>query len=131
MESAVSLIGLLAWLQAKHFAADYVLQPAWILRGKGDFRHPGGYAHAAVHALGTVPGLLLFGLNGLPVAVLALSEFTGHFLIDHVKAIHSRNHPAAVTTRAFWAAHGLDQLLHHLTYTLLLLAVMGYPWHSK
>lgn len=130
MENALSLIGLLAWLQVKHFAADYVLQPAWILRGKGDFRHPGGYAHAAIHAAGTIPGILLFGLDSLPVALLALCEFAGHFLIDHVKAIHTRNHPAVVTTRAFWVAHGLDQLLHHLTYTLLLLAVVEHPWQA-
>jgi len=124
MESAVSLIGLLAWLQAKHFIADYVLQPAWILRGKGDLRHPGGYAHAAVHALGTVPGLWLCGLDVVMVSVLALAEFLIHYMIDHLKAVHSHAHPTAMTTRAYWAAHGADQLLHHLTYTGILAVVM-------
>ena len=126
MESALFLIGLLAWLQVKHFVADYLLQPGWILEAKGDFRRAGGYAHAAIHVAGTIPGLLLFGLGGTTVAVLALSEFVIHFLIDHLKAIYSRNHPATVTTRAYWATHGFDQLLHHLTYTAILLAAVTY-----
>jgi hypothetical protein len=124
MESAVPLVGLLVWLQAKHFAADYLLQPGWVLRGKGDFRHPGGYAHAAIHAMGTIPGLWLCGLDAVTVAVLALAEFLIHYLIDHLKAVHSHLHPAGMTTRAYWAAHGADQLLHHLTYTGILVAVM-------
>jgi hypothetical protein len=120
MDSAVSLIGLLAWLQTKHFAADYLLQPGWVLRGKGDLHHPGGYAHAAIHAAGTVPGLWLCGLDAMTVMVLALAEFLIHYLIDHLKALHAHRHPAAVTTRGYWAAHGADQLLHHLTYTGIL-----------
>lgn len=124
MDSAVSVIGLLAWLQAKHFAADYLLQPGWVLHGKGDLRHPGGYAHAAIHAVGTIPGLWLYGLDAALVVVLALTEFVVHYLIDHVKAVHSHTHPTAMTTRAYWAAHGADQLLHHLTYTGILVVVM-------
>ena len=126
MESVLSLIGLLAWLQIKHFVADYLLQPGWILEAKGDFRRAGGYVHAAVHVAGTIPGLLLFGLGGTTVAVLALGEFVVHFLIDHLKAVYSHSHPAAVTTRAYWAAHGFDQLLHQLTYTSILLVAVAY-----
>lgn len=120
MECAFSLISLLAWLQAKHFAADYLLQPGWVLRGKGDLHHPGGYAHAAIHAAGTIPGLLLFGLDAKTVTLLAVAEFLIHYLIDHVKAVHSHLYPVAMTTRAYWASHGADQLLHHLTYTGIL-----------
>ena len=36
-------------LELKHYIADYFLQPGWMLGGKGDFRQPGGYAHAGVH----------------------------------------------------------------------------------
>lgn len=124
MESAVSLVVLLAWLQAKHFAADYLLQPDWVLRGKGDLRHPGGYAHAAIHAVGTIPGLWLCGVDAMTVALVALAEFLIHYLIDHLKAVHSNAHPTEMTTRTYWAAHGADQLLHHLTYTGILVVVM-------
>jgi hypothetical protein len=123
MQSAFSLLGLLAWLQFKHFLADYLLQPSWILHGKGSLWHPGGYAHAALHALGSLPALALFGLDGMWLSALILGEFGVHFAIDHAKAVHARARPAAVTTRAYWAAHGVDQLLHHLTYTFMLVLV--------
>src|SRR6478736_1798714 len=48
-------------LELKHYIADYFLQPGWMLAGKGDFRQPGGYAHAAVHAGLTALVLLLAG----------------------------------------------------------------------
>lgn len=123
MQGAYSLIGLLAWLQFKHFVADYLLQPAWILRGKGDLLHPGGYAHAGLHALGSLPALMLFDLNGVWLAMLMAGEFSLHFVIDHFKAIHAHKRPAAMTTRAYWAAHGADQFLHHLTYVGMLALV--------
>jgi len=123
VQGAYPLIGLLAWLQFKHFVADYLLQPAWILRGKGRLLHPGGYAHAGLHALGSMPALALLDLDGAWIAALTAGEFSVHFAIDHFKAIHAHNRGAAMTTRAFWAAHGADQFLHHLTYVGMLALV--------
>ena len=123
MQDAYPLIALLAWLQLKHFVADYLLQPDWIIRGKGDLHHPGGYIHAAIHAMGTMPGLILFGVDAAGVAALAAGEFALHFVIDHVKARHSRARPMAMNSRAFWAAHGADQFLHHMTYCGILFLV--------
>jgi hypothetical protein len=123
MQNAYPLIGLLAWLQFKHFIADYLLQPDWILRGKGNLRHPGGYVHAALHATGSLPALALLGLSVPGIASIVAAEFVVHLAIDHVKAIHSHRTAAAITTRAYWAAHGADQLLHHLTYTGILVLV--------
>lgn len=124
MENVFPLIGLLIWLQVKHFVADYLLQPRWMLEGKGHLRNPGGYAHAAIHAVGTLPALVFLGLDTNVILGLGVSEFAIHYAIDHVKAIHSRQHPAAMMTRAFWAAHGADQLLHHLTYAGILAAAV-------
>lgn len=120
MQGLYPLIGLLAWFQAKHFVADYLLQPAWILHGKGDLHHPGGYVHAAIHAVGSAPGLVLFGMDGAALATLVLGEFGTHYMIDHLKASHAQSRPAAPNSRAFWAAHGADQLLHAFTYTGML-----------
>src|SRR5262245_25372836 len=53
-------------LEVKHYIADYFLQPAWMLVGKGDLRHPGGYAHAAVHAALSAIVLLIAG-TPLPI----------------------------------------------------------------
>jgi len=46
----VVFFGLMLGLEIKHCVADYFMQPGWILAGKGNFRLPGGYAHAGIHA---------------------------------------------------------------------------------
>ncbi len=124
MAASWFLIAMLAWLQLKHFAADYVLQPAWMIAGKGDLRKPGGYVHAAIHALATLPILWLSALDLIALAALFTGEFLVHFLIDHLKAVHSRHHPHSTHTRSFWVLHGADQLAHHLTYSAILAVVI-------
>src|SRR5215207_3419881 len=58
---AVVFFGLLIGLELKHFVADYLMQPGWMLSGKGNIFHPGGYAHAAIHAALSLVVLLLVG----------------------------------------------------------------------
>lgn len=122
---AMTTVAMLACLQLKHFVADYVLQPTWILCGKGDFRKIGGYVHAGGHALGSVPALMLAGAGVARVAILVLAEFVVHYLIDYGKALLSRHSRADATTRAYWAMHGADQLMHQLTYAGLILAALA------
>ncbi|WP_151613073.1 DUF3307 domain-containing protein [Sinorhizobium alkalisoli] len=125
MEMAITTVAMLACLQLKHFLADYVLQPLWILRGKGDFRRIGGYVHAGGHAVGTVPALMFAGTGPTRIALLVLAEFVLHYLIDYGKALLSRRCRADATTRAYWAMHGADQLMHQLTYAALILAALA------
>lgn len=124
MNMAVFIVGMLVWLQIKHFVADYLLQPPWILHGKGDLRKPGGYAHAGIHVCGSLPVLLAGGLSLGWILVLAAGEFVVHYLIDYFKVLHSRTRPYPTNTLAFWALHGADQLMHHLTYSAMLLVVL-------
>lgn len=125
MEMAMTTAAMLACMQLKHFVADYVLQPAWILRGKGNFRLIGGYVHAGGHAVGTVPALMLAGAGLARVAALVLAEFVVHYLIDYGKALLSRRCDGDATTRVYWAMHGADQLMHQLTYAALILAALA------
>lgn len=118
------LIGLLVWLQVKHFVADYLLQTPWIIAGKGYFDRPGGYVHAAVHIIGTAPALLYLGLGGGLIALLLSAEFVIHFAVDHFKAQQGRARPQSPNSARFWAMHGADQLAHHLTYSAILFVVM-------
>lgn len=122
---AITTVAMLACLQFKHFVVDYVLQPAWILRGKGNFRMIGGYVHAGGHALGTAPALMLAEADLMRVAILVLAEFIAHYLIDYGKALLTRHDRADATTRAYWAMHGADQLMHQLTYAALILAALA------
>jgi len=125
MNMAVFLIGMLAWLQIKHFVADYLLQPGWVLGAKGHFDKPGGYVHAAIHVCGSLPVLIMGGLSTGWVLGLAAAEFIIHYLVDHLKAVHARTHPHPTNTFAFWALHGADQLMHHLTYSGILLVILS------
>ena len=111
-------------LEVKHYVADYFLQPAWMLGGKGDFRHPGGYAHAAVHVV--LSGVVLL-VAGTPVATLALllaAEYVVHYALDFSKIHYSRGVHVDTNPRRFWALHGVDQLTHQLTYAAMIFVVL-------
>lgn len=115
---------LLVGLEVKHYLADYFLQPAWMLGGKGDFRHPGGYAHAAVHV--GLSALVLF-VAGTPPATLALlvvAEYVVHYALDFFKIHYSRGVHVDTNPRRFWALHGVDQLTHQLTYATMIYVVL-------
>ncbi|MGE0283036.1 MAG: DUF3307 domain-containing protein [Rhizobiaceae bacterium] len=121
MPSVDLLLIALVLLQAKHFIADYLLQPGWMLRGKNSFAKIGGYAHAGIHASLSLPVLLQFGLQPLTAAWLCAAEFCTHYLIDYGKSNLPFSASLDVKSRTYWALHGGDQLLHHLTYVALLL----------
>jgi len=122
------LLTTLVWLQIKHFIVDYMLQPAWMIDGKGDVRKSGGYVHAGAHAVASMPILWLSTLDLMCISVVAVGEFLIHFVVDHLKAIHGRQHPNPMNSRSFWVLHGADQLAHHLTYSTILAVVV---WRSQ
>jgi hypothetical protein len=121
---AVVFFGLLIGLELKHFVADYLLQPGWILAGKGNIFHVGGYAHAGIHAALSLLLLLALGTPfGLALALFA-GEFVIHYALDYAKihysvGVHMENKPAR-----FWALHGVDQLAHQLTYIAMIYLVV-------
>ena len=125
MQTTTAIIAMLLCFQVKHFLADYLLQPGWILRGKGDLRLAGGYVHAALHAFGSLPAFLLVGLGSHQMAALAAAEFVIHYGIDFTKAGLSQRSRAGPDSRAYWALHGADQLVHQLTYVGLLIGALA------
>lgn len=122
MHTVSVTIAMLACFQVKHCVADYLLQPAWMLNGKGDLRSVGGYAHAALHAVSSLPALAIAGLPAPGIAILAAAEFVVHYAIDFSKAALSRRTIAGPDTQAYWSLHGADQLMHQMTYAGLILA---------
>jgi hypothetical protein len=116
----IFVLFVLAGLQAKHFIADYLLQPRWMIAGKASFTSPGGYAHVAVHALGSLLILVPASVSAPVIAILIIAEAAAHYLIDYGKARWSLKHPSDPARRSYWAAHGADQFLHQLTYALML-----------
>jgi len=119
---------LLIGLEIKHYLADYFLQPGWMLGGKGDFRKPGGYAHAGIHAGFSFAVLVLCGAPLWLAAELLVAEFVVHYALDYAKIHYSMGVHVDKQPRKFWALHGVDQLTHQLTYAAMIyivLRVMG------
>lgn len=120
------IIIVLVCFQIKHFVADYMLQPLWMIRAKGHLDQAGGYIHAGIHAVGSIPALLIAGLAIPPIIMMIAAEFVLHYLIDHAKARISMKGDKGPSTASFWALHGADQLIHHLTY--IAMAVIAIRW---
>lgn len=112
-------------LETKHYLADYFLQPSWIIAGKGDFRQPGGYAHAGIHAALTGVVLLVAGTSMPLLASILLAEFVVHYLLDYGKIRYSVGVHIVDRPGRFWALHGVDQMLHQLTYAAIIFAVVS------
>jgi hypothetical protein len=107
---------LLLGFQLKHFIADYLLQTGWMIAQKGNLRAPGGYAHAGVHIIGSAIVLAVARVPLTSLVLLLAAEFVIHYGLDYAKVFYGRGiHPDEQAQR-FWAMHGLDQLLHQLTY---------------
>lgn len=126
MAASVSLlIAILAALEVKHFICDYPLQSRYQLVNKGTYLHPGGILHSTIHALFTMPVLLIAPPKlALGVAII-LGEFLVHYHIDWLKERVLRKSGWVATQREFWWAIGADQLLHHLTYLAIGALLVG------
>lgn len=120
MQLATMTVLMLIWLQVKHYVADYLMQPKWVLFAKGDMRRAGGYVHAAIHAVGSIPAYLIAGLELVDIAILCVAEFVVHYLVDFIKVDLSARSKGGPDTMIYWALHGGDQLLHQLTYAGLI-----------
>jgi hypothetical protein len=115
---------LLVGFEIKHYVADYFLQPAWMLGGKGSLRHPGGYAHAGVHVGLSAIVLLVAGTPAMTMGLLLAAEYLIHYALDYSKIHYSRGVHVDTNPRRFWALHGVDQLTHQLTYAAMIYIVL-------
>lgn len=115
-------LGLMIGLEIKHCIADYFLQPGWILAGKGDWRKPGGYAHAGVHAGMTAIVLLIAQTPLSALALIVVAEFIVHYALDYAKIAYSAGTHVDTQPSRFWALHGIDQLAHQITYAAIIYA---------
>ena len=124
--SALGILGLVLLLQIKHAICDGPLQVGWMLRQKGQYGQPGGLAHAAIHAAGTLAVLLVFGVAAGAAAVLALIDGAIHYHIDFAKENIVRRSGWTPSAPYFWWALTADQMFHQITYTGLAAAVVQW-----
>jgi len=124
---AVTILLVWAGFELKHLVADYMLQTGWMIGGKANFGAPGGYAHAGVHVLASLPVLILVaGSPWVLLAALMAAEFVVHYLTDYAKARWFSSVDANARPRLFWALHGIDQTVHRLTYVGMTLVVVEF-----
>ena len=126
--TGVLLLSSLALFEVKHFVCDFVLQTAYLYRNKGIYGHRAGFIHAGLHALGSLPAILLIG--GAPglIAVLLVGEFLVHYHVDWLKLYIDHRYRLRIDRRAYWIVFGLDQLLHQATY-IVMLALLAQAAH--
>lgn len=112
----ILLLSSLALFELKHFACDFVLQTAYIVRHKGIYGHRAGIIHAGLHALGSVPAILL--LTGAPdlIAGIVIAEFLIHYHVDWLKLFVDRRGNLDMSQNTYWMVFGADQLIHQFTY---------------
>ena len=115
---------LIIGLELKHFVADYLLQPGWILVGKGDFRKPGGYAHSGIHAAFSAIVLAIAGTPPIPLLAIIAVEFVIHYLLDYAKIQYSKSVHMDTQASRYWALFGLDQTAHQMTYIAMVWAAL-------
>lgn len=123
--SAASLLLLssLALFELKHFACDFVFQTAYIVRHKGIYGHSAGIIHAGLHALGSLPAILLLTDAATLVAVIVAVEFLVHYHVDWLKLFIDRRGNLDMSQGTYWMVFGADQLIHQMTYLAILLAL--------
>lgn len=122
------LLSSLALFEVKHFLCDFVLQTAYLYRNKGTYGHPAGFLHAGLHALGSLPAILLIG--GAPglIAMIVIGELLVHYHVDWSKLYIDKRFRLRIDRSAYWVVFGLDQLLHQATY-IVILALLAQAAH--
>jgi hypothetical protein len=117
-------LAAVAVLMFKHAVADFYLQTPYQYLNKGTYGHPGGFIHAGIHiALTPLVYLVLLPGSLLMAGAIALGEFILHYHIDWLKERVTHRNGWTARDRGFWYALGTDQLVHGLTY-LLIVAVL-------
>ena len=123
----------------KHTLMDFFVQNRfpWMWMNKGRFCHPGGIVHALTHTAGTFAVLWPFAqifnyyngdlFNWERFLYLTLAfEFVIHYFTDLFKMkICAWRGWKCNTSSRFWDMVGLDQLIHLLTYWVIIYAWVG------
>ena len=109
---STTLLIILILLQVKHWYIDFVNQTDEEVKHKGIYLSWKGMKHSLKHGLATfLIFFLIIPFEG--AVVLGFIDFVLHYHIDWMKMRFGNRD---ITTKAFWAQLGADQLAHQLTY---------------
>lgn len=120
-------------LSVKHFIIDFPLQGPYQWKNKGTYLHQGGIYHAMLHLTGTIIAIAsVFAFTGQLnhstikiIPLMGLLDGFIHYHIDWAKMnINQRMGWLPNTHPEFWWLLGFDQLLHTLTYVLIIAIIV-------
>jgi hypothetical protein len=121
----MEILILLTLLQLKHCYADFVLQTYMQTVKKGEWLNPIGISHSLEHVYSSLVVLFIFSLfsplNIALVLIVVLFEGILHYLTDYSKVKYGSKDQ---TKPIFWSQFGADQLVHQLTYTVMVLILL-------
>jgi hypothetical protein len=119
-ELAILILLAVSVLLAKHAVADFFLQTSYQYQNKGIYGHPGGFLHSAIHVALTPLVYLVLAPGSLLIAgLIAIGEFIVHYHVDWAKEQVTRRNSLTPECRGFWFALGTDQLIHGLSYIVI------------
>ena len=117
-------VALLLWslvlLEVKHVVFDFVLQTTYLYRNKGTYGHPAGFVHAGLHAVGSIPAVLIITKTAWLVVAILAAEFVVHYHVDWSKQQIDKRYGFTVNQSRYWIVFGVDQLAHQMTYVVIL-----------
>ena len=106
----------LALLFVKHWYVDFVDQNDNEVKHKGIYGDFIGMGHSIKHGAATALVFLIVDPFHVSVVLLGLIDAAIHYHVDWAKMKFGNRD---ITTKAFWAQLGLDQLAHYMTYLFL------------
>jgi len=114
-----SIFIILAVLFVKHWYIDFVNQTSEEVAGKGIYGQAHGVMHSIKHGVATAILMFMFMRDFEFVVILGLIDFVVHYHVDWAKMKINAWRGYTIEQPQFWALLGFDQLLHALTYIML------------
>jgi ascorbate-specific PTS system EIIC-type component UlaA len=118
------LLGALTAFQIKHFACDFALQTQRQIQAKGNYGQLAGMEHSGLHAIASLPALLILSNSPITIAIVMISEFLVHYHVDWSKARIDKTYRWSDTSAPYWIVFGLDQLIHQMTYLVIVFVLI-------
>ena len=125
-DPAFLVLAAIAVLMLKHTAADFFLQSSYQCQNKGIYGHRGGLIHSGIHVALTPLAYLVIAPSLSIAAAIAVGEFAVHYHVDWAKEQFQKRSGLTHQDRGFWRMFGTDQLLHGLTYVVIVGVLAAY-----
>jgi hypothetical protein len=110
----------LVLFEVKHFLCDFALQMPARLRDKRPYGARAGLIHAGLHAVASLPAILLLTRSAPLVLAIVVGESAVHYHLDWLEAALKHARGLTHDDRLYRIVFGAGQLLQQMTYVIIL-----------